>query len=76
MTDKEILAAALEESGMKQADLARTLNVSRPTVSTNMRRENMGVRVFVRLLRVMGFAVYVGKEKGETLKPFWKLKED
>ena len=76
MTDREILVAALDESGMKQADLARTLNVSRPTVSTNMRRENMGVRVFVRLLRVMGYSVYVGKGNGNAFVPQWKLKEE
>ena len=68
MTDKEILQAALKESGMKQADIAKKLGVNKSTVSTNMRRDHMSVDVFLKLLEVMGYKVAVFKESEEDVR--------
>lgn len=75
MTDKEILAAALEKTGKKQADIAREFGVSRSTVSTNLRRDNMGVGVFIKYLNHFGYTVMVGEKNGDEFTPIWELEQ-
>ena len=76
MNDNDILKEAFDASGMKQVDIAKILNVSRPTVSTHFNRKNIGLRVFVRLLTVMGYKVCVGKDENGQFVPMWEVKEN
>lgn len=76
MTDKEILAAALGTTKKKQADIARELGVSRSTVSTNLRRDNMGVGVFNKYLNHFGYTIMVGEKNGDKFTPIWELEQE
>ena len=73
MQDKEILKAALAGSGKKQIELARTLGVNQATVSTNLRRDKMGVDIFVKYLNIMGYTVMVGEDKNGQFEPKWEV---
>lgn len=74
MNSTDVMAAALKESGLKQMDLAEILKVNRSTISTNMRRDNIGINVFIRLLNTMGYTVMVGQKEGEMFFPKWEVK--
>jgi transcriptional regulator with XRE-family HTH domain len=51
----ELIAEALEESGMSQADLARALKVSRSEITARLRGErNITVRSLAATLHAMG----------------------
>ena len=76
MNDKEILQEALKASGMKQIDLAELFAVNKSTVSTNLRRENMSVKVLAKYLSAMGYSVMVGKKDGDNFIPQWELEND
>ena len=73
LTDKKVLEEALKQSGKSQADLARDLDVNRSTISTNMRRDNISVDVFARLLTSMGYTVMVGRNENGTFVPMWQV---
>lgn len=73
MTDQKILMEAIEQSGTTQMELAEKLGVARSTVSTNLRRDNMGLDIFVHYLNVMGYAVCVGKKEGGFFLPEWEV---
>ena len=72
-TNQEILKLALAESGKRQVDLAEELHVNQATISTNMRRDRMGMDVFVRLLNAMGYSVVVGKETEDGFEAKWTV---
>lgn len=57
--DKTILKEAMRSRQMTQAELAEQLNVNQSTVSTNMRRDRMGLDVFVKYLDSMGYDVAI-----------------
>lgn len=73
MQDKEILKEALRKTGKKQATIAEELGVNKSTVSTNLRRDNMGVDIFVKYLNVLGYTVMVGEKEGGMFIPEWEL---
>ena len=70
---KKILREALQQSGMRQMDIAEKFGLTTPTVSANMRRDRMSMDVFVSYLEAMGFSVFVGKMDGEVFEPMWKV---
>lgn len=74
VSNQEALQLALKESGLKQSDLARMMNVNRATISTNMRRDRMGFDVFARILDVMGYEVVVARRTESGLEPRWIVK--
>lgn len=73
MTDKEVLKEALDKCGKSQADLARYMGVNRSTISTNLRRDNISVDVFARMLTAMGYTVMVGRAENGTFVPMWQV---
>ena len=76
MKDTDILAAAMKESGIKQADLATHFGVNKSTVSTNLRRDRMSIDIFVSYLDAMGFSVVIGKKNKEEFVPMWELEQE
>ena len=72
MTDKEILRKALEEANLTQTELAGMVGVSRASVSTNIRRDNMGLDIFVHYLNLMGYVVFVGEKRENMFFPKWE----
>lgn len=76
MTGKAVLKEALKESKMKQIDLAEHFGVNKATVSTNLRRDNIGLDVFVRYMDAMGYAVMVGKKENDSFVPMWELERE
>lgn len=73
MDSKEILKQALEGSGMNQAQLAKKMDVARPTMSTSLRRDNIGLDLFAKILSAMGYTMYVGTGEDEQFQPMWKV---
>ncbi len=73
MNHKEILTQALERCGINQAQLAEKLNVSKSTISTTMRRDHIGLDVFVKYMNAMGFEVYAGEKIGGMFQAEWDL---
>ena len=73
MIDKEILAQAMESRGVTQSELAVKAGVSRSTISTNIRRDNMGLDVFVNYLNLLGYSVVVCDKENGKLIPVWEL---
>lgn len=74
MDGKTILKEALQETGMKQADLAEHFGLTVSTVSQNMRRDRISLDVFVSYLNAMGYSVMVCKEsKQGKLTPEYEV---
>lgn len=73
MIDTKILAEAMKKSGKKQYELAEHFGVNKSTISTNLRRDNMSLDVFVKYLNAMGYTVMVGTKADETFVPEWEV---
>jgi transcriptional regulator with XRE-family HTH domain len=62
----ELIADALEQSGMTRADLARKLSVSRSEITALLEGErNVSVRKLARTLHKLGFVLTLGMESSE-----------
>ena len=73
MDGKAILKEALDEIDMNQSQLAREMGVARPTMSTSLRRDNISLDLFTRILTAMGYAVMVGRTENGTFVPMWQV---
>lgn len=76
----ELIAGALEASGMSRADLARALNISRAEVTARLKGErNITVRKLAETLHAMGETLTLGSERialdrGRRRARTWQLK--
>ena len=70
-SSSEILKAAKDSKGIKQADLAARLGMAQPSLSGNMNRTRIGLDVFARMLDAMGYDVIV-KDR-DSGKDLWKV---
>ena len=59
MTDRDIMISAMNERKTFQKDLAEKMGVNQSTISTNMRRDKIGLNVFAKLLDALGYDVAV-----------------
>lgn len=63
----ELIAEALETSGMSQADLARALGISRSEVTARLRGErNITVRKLAETLHALGNSLTLGSSVRDT----------
>lgn len=69
--DVKILKAAMKNRSMKQLDLAEKMGVFQSTISTNLRRDRIGLDVFVKMLNTMDYdVIVVDRRTGEGI---WKV---
>lgn len=76
MKDKKILKEAIKSRQMTQADIAEHLNVNQSTVSTNMRRDRMGLDVFVKYLDFMDYDVAIVDRKEKKARWIVEVPEE
>ena len=68
MTDRDIMKGAMHERKTFQKDLAEKMGVNQSTISTNMRRDKIGLNVFVKLLEALDYDVAVVDRKTGEVK--------
>ena len=69
--DVKILKEAMKNRSMKQLDLAEKMGVFQSTISTNLRRDRIGLDVFVKMLNTMDYDVIVADRR--TGEGIWKV---
>lgn len=76
----ELIARALEASGMSQADLARELGVSRSEITARLKGErNITVRTLAETLHALGHRLALSLEHQDTPRarvPEWRFAHD
>ena len=73
MLAQNILSEAMDKRNVKQVEFAEKLGVNKSTVSTTLRRDNMGVDTFVKYMNELGFTVYAGENKDGAFCPEWEV---
>ena len=75
-TTKKAIKKAIEDSGIKQFQIAEKLGITQATVSNSINRPRIGIDVFISMMDAMGYAVVVGKIEKDSFVPIWELERE